>query len=62
MQQQNNNVMETVSKQWLNKHVPVETNTRTIEEWCFQCDPRQGAILQTNELTSSVVSCVSVEG
>jgi hypothetical protein len=52
--------MQPVSKQWLGKHVPAETNTlATIEERCFRCGPRRRVILKAIKLTSSVVSLKS---
>jgi hypothetical protein len=55
MQQQNNGFMQPISKQWLSKHVPAETNMRTtIEELCFLCGSCQGVILKPIKLTSSV--------
>jgi hypothetical protein len=40
--------MQPVSKQWLRKHVPAETNTlATIEERCFLLGPPRGYIART---------------
>jgi hypothetical protein len=47
--------MQPVSKQWLSKHVPVETNTSaTIEEQCFLLGPPQGYIVRTPGQLSAV--------
>jgi hypothetical protein len=35
MQQQNNGVVQPISKQWLSKHVPVEMNVRNSRRAVF---------------------------